>query len=141
RTADGGEQQRIGLRRDDAVKAWVNGHLLFVKSELLRSALRSCVLSWCKEFICNQSPDALLVHAQPIAEQNDCQFVFWKTHQQRCESRNGVAAVIHRSVSLVVIQKPPGAVPICLSAVQSAGPPHFFELFLAQDRIRVEGAV
>src|SRR5207249_9114840 len=51
RTADGGEQQRIRLRRDDAVKAWVNGHLLFVKSELLRSALRSCVLSWCKEFI------------------------------------------------------------------------------------------
>jgi hypothetical protein len=26
RAADGGEQQRIRLRRDDAVKAWVNGH-------------------------------------------------------------------------------------------------------------------
>ena len=26
RATDGGEQQRIRLRRDDAVKAWVNGH-------------------------------------------------------------------------------------------------------------------
>jgi hypothetical protein len=26
RAADGGEQQRIRLRRDDTVKAWINGH-------------------------------------------------------------------------------------------------------------------
>jgi len=26
RAADGGEQQRIRLHRDDAVKAWVSGH-------------------------------------------------------------------------------------------------------------------
>jgi hypothetical protein len=27
RAADRGEEQRIRLRRDDAVKAWVNGHV------------------------------------------------------------------------------------------------------------------
>jgi hypothetical protein len=28
RAADGGEQQRVLLRRDDVVKAWVSGHFL-----------------------------------------------------------------------------------------------------------------
>ena len=31
RPADGGEQQRIRLRCDDAVEAWVNGHVQLVQ--------------------------------------------------------------------------------------------------------------